>query len=139
MYLLNKRLLTTWLLAAVSLVTMAQQTVKGSVKDSSGEPLIGVSVIVNGKPLAVTDTDGCFTIPSASASTKVEFSYIGYQSQTVVVGRKTQLDITLRDDTHALNEVVVVGYGTLKKADLTGSVGSIGTEKLNEKGTPLED
>ena len=131
-----KRIITAGLLSTACLLTMAQQAVKGTVRDSSGEPLIGVSVLVNGKPTAVTDFDGHFTIPSASPSAKIEFSYVGYQSQTITIGKKTQLDITLQDDTHALNEVVVVGYGTLRKSDLTGSVGSIGTEKLNEKGAP---
>lgn len=118
------------------LFALAQQTVKGRVGDSNGDPLIGVSVFVDGKPVAVTDLDGHFSIPSAQPSSKIEFSYVGYQNQTVTIGKKTQLDITMQDDSHALNEVVVVGYGTLRKSDLTGSVGSIGTEKLNEKGAP---
>lgn len=118
------------------LFALAQQTVKGRVADSNGDPLIGVSVFVDGKPVAVTDLDGHFSIPSAQPSSKIEFSYVGYQNQTVTIGKKTQLDITMQDDSHALNEVVVVGYGTLRKSDLTGSVGSIGTEKLNEKGAP---
>lgn len=131
-----KRLITAGLLSTACLMAVAQQTVKGTVKDSNGEPLIGVSVFANGKPVAVTDADGQFTLKSAQPSTKVEFSYLGYQNQTVTIGKRSQLDIILQDDAHSLNEVVVVGYGTLKKNDLTGSVGSIGTEKLNEKGAP---
>ena len=131
-----KRLMMAGLLSTACLFALAQQTVHGTVKDSNGDPLIGVSVLVNGKPAAVTDMDGRFTLSSAQPSSKVEISYIGYQSQVISIGKKTQLDITLQDDTHALNEVVVVGYGTLRKNDVTGSVGSIGTEKLNEKGAP---
>lgn len=131
-----KKILTTGTMAMACLFALAQQMVRGTVKDSSGEPLIGVSVAINGKSVAVTDLDGRFTIPSVRSSDKIEFSYIGYQPQTATVGQKTQINITLRDDAQMLNEVVVVGYGTLKKSDLTGSVGSVGTEKLNEKGAP---
>ena len=102
MHLLNKRNLITALVAFASLVAMAQKTVKGTVKDSSGEPLIGVSVAINGKSVAVTDLDGRFSIPSVRSSDKIEFSYVGYQPQTVTVGQKTQIDITLRDDAQML-------------------------------------
>lgn len=131
-----KRFLTAALLSTAGIVAMAQQTVRGTVTDGSGNPLIGVSVSVNGKPVAVTDFDGHFTVPSATPSTKVELSYLGYKNQTLTIGQRSQLSITMEEDAQSLNEVVVVGYGTLRKADLTGSVGSVGTEKLNEKGAP---
>lgn len=133
---LNKKTATTAVLAMVCIVATAQQAVRGTVKDSSGQPLIGVSVSVDGKPAAVTDAEGGFALKSASPQTKIGFSYLGYESQTITIGRKTTIDIVMNDDTHALSEVVVVGYGTMKKSDLTGSVSSIGTEKLNEKGAP---
>lgn len=131
-----KRTIIAGLYTVCCLPVVAQQTVHGTVKDSNGDPLIGVSVYVSGKPVTVTDYDGKFTLKSAQPSTKVEFSYLGYQNKTVTIGRNSSLDITLQDDAHALNEVVVVGYGTMKKSDLTGAVSSIGTEKLNEKGAP---
>lgn len=136
MTIVNKRKLATLLLAASATMAWAQQSVTGTVKDAQGEPLIGVSVIVDGRPVTVTDIDGNFRLPQAQASTRIEFSYIGYQPQTITVGSRSQIDITMQDDSHAIDEVVVVGYGTLRKNDLTGSVGSIGTEKLNEKGAP---
>ncbi len=114
----------------------AQQTVHGTVKDTNGEPLVGVSVLVNGKPVTVTNAEGQYTLPSAPTTGKVEFSYLGFQNQTASIGKRNQIDIVMQDDAHALNEVVVVGYGTLRKQDLTGAVGSVGTEKLNEKGAP---
>ncbi len=131
-----KRIITVGLFSSVCLLGMAQQTVQGTVKDSNGNPMIGVTVVVDGKAVAVTDIDGHFMLKAAQPSSKVELSFLGYQNQSFTIGKKTQFDITMQDDAHALNEVVVVGYGTLRKADLTGSVGSIGTEKLNEKGTP---
>lgn len=131
-----KRMITASLLFASCLVVFAQQTVRGTVKDASGNPMIGVSVSANGKPVAVTDLDGQFQISGASSSTKVGFSFLGYKNQTVSVGNKKQINVVLEEDNTSLNEVVVVGYGKMRKADLTGSVGSIGTEKLNEKGAP---
>ena len=131
-----RKILAACFLSMTCLLALAQQSVKGTVKDSNGEPLIGVSVFVDGKPVTTTDVDGQFTIQSVKPTGKIEFSYVGYESQTVTAGQNTQFDITLRDDSQVLNEVVVVGYGTMKKSDLTGAVGSIGTEKLNEKGAP---
>lgn len=112
---LNKKTATTAVLAMVCIVATAQQAVRGTVKDSSGQPLIGVSVSVDGKPAAVTDAEGGFALKSASPQTKISFSYLGYESQTITIGRKTTIDIVMNDDTHALSEVVVVGYGTMKK------------------------
>lgn len=123
-------------IALVSIGAWAQQTVTGSVKDEEGNPLIGVTVSVDGKPTSITDLDGNFTIPNASPQSKIDVSYIGYKGQTVTVGNKTKFDIVLNPDDNTLNDVVVVGYGTMKKMDLTGSVGSVGTEKLNENGAP---
>ena len=114
----------------------AQQQVKGVVTDAQGEPIIGVTVVVDGKPTTTTDADGQFTLTSATPKSKVQITYIGYEPQTVTVGDQTTLNIVLRDDQQLLNEVVVVGYGVMKKNDLTGAVASIGNEKLNEKGAP---
>ena len=136
MRILNKRYLTALLLTTFGLTALAQQMLTGTVKDQNGEPLIGVSVSVGGRPVAITDYDGRFSLSPAQPSEKIEFSYIGYQTQTITPGNRTQIDVVMTDDAHSLNELVVVGYGTMKKSDLTGAVGSIGTEKLNEKGAP---
>ena len=129
-------MLAAGLLTSGCIVALAQQTLRGTVTDAQGEPLIGVSVSADGKAVAVTDADGRFTLPSATASTKLELSYVGYKSKVLSVGRKSEISVVMDEDNHSLNEVVVVGYGTLRKNDLTGSVGSVGTEKLNEKGAP---
>ena len=117
-------------------VAYAQSTVTGTVKDANGEPLIGVTVMADGEVGAITDIDGNFSIPNATSSTKLTVSYIGYQEQQVAVGNRSRIDIVMQEDNQALDEVVVVGYGTMKKTDLTGSVASVNTEQLNAKGAP---
>lgn len=134
MHLQIRRALTASVLPMVCLTAFAQKTVTGTVKDAKGEPLIGVTVFVDGKPGSITDIDGNFSIPNASPSSKVKVSYIGYKEQTVTLGNSSNLSIVLQEDNAQLDEVVVVGYGTIKKNDLTGSVSSIDTEKLNAKG-----
>ena len=100
-------------------------TVKGTVKDYAGEPIIGASVVhkstTNG---IVTDIDGNFTLNVPSNSTIV-ISFIGYKTQEVLVAGQKQLHVSMKEDTELLDEVVVVGYGQMKRSDLTGSVVSI--------------
>ena len=102
------------------------QSVKGTVTDAeTNEPLIGVSVkSIDGKGMAVTDFDGNYTI-QAGKNERLQFSYIGYLLKTVPVGNKTTIDVALSPDVQTLNDVVVIGYGTQKKADLTGAVGVV--------------
>lgn len=115
-------------------VAMAQQAVKGTVTDADGEPLAGVSVYVDGKPVTATAIDGSFTLPSVTANQKVKVTYLGYKDVIVNAGKSGSMQIVMESDDHSLADVVVVGYGTVKKTDLTGAVGSVGTQKLNEKG-----
>ena len=115
----------------IALVSYAQQAVSGVVKDANGEPLVGVSVMIKGTSQgAVTDIDGKFSIPSVKASDVLSFSYIGFTTQEIKVGSKNTLTVTLSDDNKSLDEVVVVGYGTVKRRDLTGAVASVTGEKL---------
>ena len=134
MHLQIRRALTASVLPMVCLTAFAQKTVTGTVKDAKGEPLIGVTVFVDGKPGSITDIDGNFSIPNASPSSKVKVSYIGYKEQTVTLGNSSSLSIVLQEDNAQLDEVVVVGYGSMKKKDLTGAISSVDTEKLNAKG-----
>ena len=134
MKVIKKRFLSTLLLAVTAITSMAQQQVTGNVKDESGDPLIGVSVYLDNKPTTVTDFNGDFTLPSVKPSQKVKLVYIGYKDAVVTLGNKTRLDITMESNGKQLDEVMVVGYGTMKKSDLTGSVSSVNTQKLNEKG-----
>ena len=112
-----------------------QKTIKGTVVDVTGEPLIGVNVAVKGTTIGIiTDIDGNYTLEVPSKSTIV-FSYIGYQAQEVPVGNQSTINVTLKEDTQKLEEVVVVGYGTQKKVTVTGSVASVSGEELKASPT----
>lgn len=108
------------------------KTITGTVVDINGEPIIGANIHVKGSTTGtITDIDGNFSI-EAEPKSVIEISYIGYLVQEVVVATSTKnLRVILKEDTKTLDEVVVIGYGVQKKADLTGSVANISTEKLN--------
>ena len=112
-----------------------QKTIKGTVVDATGEPLIGVNVSVKGTTIGIiTDIDGNYTLEVPSKSTIV-FSYIGYQTQEIPAGNQSTINVTLKEDTQKLEEVVVVGYGTQKKVTVTGSVASVSGEELKASPT----
>ena len=126
------------LMLVLSLIvgTVSAQTVNGNVVDETGEPVIGATVMEKGtKNATVTDFDGNFTIKMENGKVLV-ISYIGMQSQEVNVAGKSSVNIVMKEDATTLQDVVVVGYGTMKKTDLTGSVSSVNTEQLNAKGAP---
>ena len=104
-------------------------TVKGVVKDKTGEPIIGANVLEKGTTNGIiTDFDGNFTLEVANANSVLVFSYIGYQSQEIVVGSQRTINVTLSEDTELMDEVVVIGYGTQKKGDVTSAVASVKAE-----------
>lgn len=109
--------------------TAQNQTVKGTVVDENGEPVIGASVVIAGKQGqgVITDLDGNYTIQAPKGS-KVTISYIGYITQTVVPGGK----VKLKEDSHNLEEVVVVGYGVQKKAHLTGAISTVPMDEIQD-------
>lgn len=118
---------------------MAQKrTVSGIVTDSKNEPLIGVNVTIKNASTTgtITDIDGKYSLEIPSGNSVLVFSYIGYSTQEVKVSNRSVVDIVLKDDMQALEEVVVVGYGTMKKSDLTGSVSSITSDNF-KLGTDL--
>lgn len=105
-----------------------QQTrnISGVVKDAKGEPIIGANVVVKGTTNGnITDLDGRFTLNNVPANAIIQISYVGYVTQEVTVGNKSNLDIVLQEDNETLQEVVVVGYGTTVKKDLTTAVTSV--------------
>ena len=109
----------------------ATKKVKGRVLDAKGEPIVGASVRVKGDKLGtVTDIDGNFEL-AADPKSVLEVSYIGFIPQSINVGNQSQLRIAMREDNKALDEVVVIGYGVQKKADLTGAVANVKADKLN--------
>ena len=125
-----KRVLLSSALLLVSTLTFAQSKVSGTVKDANGEPLIGVSVMeVGTNNGAVTDMNGNYTL-NVKPGAKLKLSYIGFTPQTVKAGSNSQ--IVLQEDNTALNEVVVVGYGTMRRKDVTSSITTVKAEDLNQ-------
>ena len=107
------------------------KTVTGTVTDVSGEPIIGANIRIKGTTTGtITDIDGNFSI-EAEPQSVIEVSYIGYLTQETVINNQKSIRFLLKEDPKTLDEVVVIGYGVQKKADLTGSVANINTEKLN--------
>ena len=130
---LQKPLVTLFLLCLFPLGTMAQSTVKGTVNDEAGEPIIGATVKVQGTQKgSITDFNGNFSVEAASNAT-LEVSYVGYVSQKVKVAGKNNITIVLKEDAQILNDVVVIGYGTMKKSDISGSVATINKEQMERK------
>lgn len=104
-------------------------TVKGTVKDSDNNPIIGATVVIKGTTQGTTtDIDGNYTI-QAEPGQVLEFSYVGMQPSTVTVGNRNEINITMADG-ELLDEVVVIGYGTVKKSHLTGAVASVSGKEL---------
>lgn len=133
---LKKHVLGLLLAMAVPVCAMAQNvTVKGQVKDDAGEPLMAAAVAEVGTTNGtVTDLDGNYSITVPSNAT-LQFSFMGYSTQTVAVAGKTTINVTLSEDEELLDEVVVIGYGVQKKSDLTGSVASVKSESLKALST----
>lgn len=113
---------------------LAQHTVSGSVTDSEGTTLIGATVLVKGANIGtVTDFDGNYSIETPDENAVLVFSYTGYQPQEIAIQARTQINVALLVSTALLDEIVVVGYGTQKKSDLTGAVASLSSEQLNSQ------
>lgn len=121
------------LLCLIPLCSIAQNiTVKGIVKDNLGESVIGANVTEKGTTNGmITDLDGNFSLTVQKNATLV-ISYIGYVTQEIAIKGNTNLNIILKEDSKALEEVVVIGYGTARKSDVTGSIASVGGDKLQE-------
>ena len=119
----------------ISLAMFAQQiTVKGTVKDTKGEPLIGVTVRVEGTSTGtITDMDGFFTLSNVSADATLEFSYVGMKTQRIPVNGRTSIDVVMEEEAEMLEEVVVVGFGTQKKVNLTGAVSTASSREIESR------
>ncbi len=128
----NMRIVLLMLFAALSLSVSAQTiTLTGNVKDTTGEPVIGASIVEKGNTSngTISDLDGNFTLKVSSKSTLV-ISYIGMKTQEVAINGQNKINVTLADDAKALEEVVVIGYGTVKRKDITGSVATVSSDVL---------
>lgn len=133
-----KRLYSFFLMSMICVFAFAQgKQIHGVVTDASGEPMIGVNVLVKGTTNgSITDLDGNFAISNVKDTDVLTVTYIGYVAQEVKVGGQTAFTIVLKEDTETLDEVVVIGYGTVKRRDLTGSVASVTGEKLAANPVP---
>ena len=122
-----RRFVASLISCIVAISAMAQQlTVTGNIKDNTGYPVPGAAVIVAGTTQGtVTDFDGNYTLAGVPAKGQLSVSFVGYASQTVDVNGQTTINFTLQDDAQELQEVVAIGYGTVNKRDLTGSVASV--------------
>lgn len=122
---IKKALLSVFLILFLSVSAFAQQSVSGTVYDSDGAPLPGASVVVKGTTTGTqTDFDGKYTITAASDATLV-FSYVGFATQEIAVNGQSTIDVTLAEAENQLSEVVVTGYSTQTRGDITGSVSSV--------------
>ncbi|ANW96383.1 hypothetical protein AXE80_08875 [Wenyingzhuangia fucanilytica] len=132
-----KKLCVIILLVLSSVLYAQEQTITGTLYNERGLPLIGATVLIDGTSIGViSDFDGNFTIkvPAPAAKKSLKITTLGYKMKIVAIGAKRQFKISLEPDAEALDEVVVVGYGTVKKSDLTGSVSSIKAEDITKTG-----
>ena len=130
---LNVKFLLLALFAIVSMSLTAQVTVTGTVLDSTGESIIGASVVEKGQTGgATTDIDGKFTIRVSNADATLVISYVGMKTQEIKLKGRKNIDVTLEDSSEALSELVVVGYGTQKRSDITGSVASLSEDQMRQ-------
>lgn len=128
----NLKTLRLGLIALLLLVvgSVSAQSLKGNVKDSNGEPIIGATIQEKGsKNMAVTDLDGNFSI-NLSGGKQITVSYIGMKTANVNISGKSSVNVVMEDEATTLNDVVVIGYGTVKKKDLTGAVTSVSAKDL---------
>ncbi len=130
---LFQRTLATLCVIMFCAVAFAQKTIKGTVKDATGDPVIGANVLEKGTNNGtITDFEGNYTLTNVKANATLVFSYIGYVSQEIKVNGQTTINATIQEDSKNLEEVVVIGYGTIKKKDLTGSVSSVSTSDITK-------
>jgi TonB-linked SusC/RagA family outer membrane protein len=128
---LNFRMLLLTLFAAITMSMSAQSTVTGTVLDTAGDPIIGASVVEKGKTIgASTDEDGKFSIRVSKANATLVVSFIGTKTQEVALNGRTSITVTLQDESSLLNEVVVVGYGQMKRSDLAGASTTLGEDAM---------
>ena len=131
--LLQAMFLTMTLLLVASLAQAQERTTRGTVVDEKGEPVIGASVVIKGSTSGtISDLNGSFTLQTKSNDV-LEISYVGFQTLSVPVQGQTQLRVVLIEDARALSELVVIGYGTVKKSDVTGAITSISEKAIRER------
>ena len=126
-------MLFVFMVSFITITAQAQQSeVTGTVTDEDSSPLPGVSVLIKGTTTgSITDTDGIYKVTVENAEAVLVFSFVGYVTKEEVVGNRSIIDMPLTPDVTALDEIVVVGYGTQKKKDLTGAIASADLEAMD--------
>lgn len=134
-FILFKRFFFLALFSVLAVTASAQnKSVSGTIVDSNGESVIGASVLVKGTTNGtITDLDGKFNLTGVPTSGTLVISYVGYVTQSIPVAGKTSFKIVLKEDTKTLDEVVVVGYGTMKKSDLTGAMARMTSKQIEDR------
>lgn len=128
----NKNIIVQKKSSAKQIGTQEKKTVTGNVADVNGEPIIGANIVEKGTTNGViTDMEGNFSL-DVSGKSVLQVSYIGYLEQNIPVGNKNRISVTLGEDFQSLEEVVVIGYGSVKKSDLTGSISAISAKDFNK-------
>jgi len=130
-----KKLAMLLMAVMICSLSFAQSTkITGKVVDETGEGVIGASVMVKGTSVgSATDFDGNYSINVPAGKTQIEVSYIGYEKQTIAIGGRKVINVTLKEDKKVLDEVVVVGYGTMKKSDLAGASSTLDSKQLADQ------
>src|SRR5690554_5094527 len=119
------------ILAVIPLYGQVGSTVTGKVTDDDGMPIPGVTVVIKGSTVGtVTDIEGRYSLLISEGAGVLVFSFVGMSSEEVPIGNQNQINVTLSEDASDLDEVIVIGYGTQRKATLTGSVASVSTEEI---------
>jgi len=117
----------------ISIATFGQKAIKGNIVDEKGEPLIGATVVVSGTTKGtVTNIDGHYELSVSANDQELTYSYIGYLAKKILIGNKTTINVAMTPDQVSLSEIVVIGYGTTKKSDLTSSISTIKSEELSK-------
>lgn len=126
----------SYIQATPRVVLYSEVTVSGTVTDAQGAPLEGVSIMLKGSNVGTsTDSDGHFVMANVSPESVLVFRSVGYKTQEITVGDNTTISVVLEDDIAGLDEVVVVGYGTMKKSDLTGAVQRVNASDFRDQGS----
>lgn len=132
MKLMRRVLLGTFLLMVINSAFAQDRQVKGKITDSTGAPMIGVSVISDKKRSTTSDAEGNYTLSVGKDASSLIFSYVGYSTITVSIGSKSVIDVVMYQSRSTLDDVVVIGYGTQKKSHLTGAVSKYSNDRLDE-------
>lgn len=132
----NKKIILKKFNSGASNINSSTRKITGVVSDNNGDPIIGAAVMIKGTPIGTTtDIDGNFSIDVSGSDVVLSVQYLGYHSKDILVGDATKLNIKLQESDQSLDEVVVIGYGTMKKRDLTAAITSVESDKLSTKAT----